>query len=189
MNLLYTLFLFFLSILPSFSPTLSFAQDPNSSLPPTTTDFPSSGSNVSSSSASTNSTTSTSTPTTFANLTTTNAQGSTIVTSVPITVGPSTTPSTTSSAPFPSLTGYPTCGTFHSKPAKNNTLTIYIFELTFFLVFFLFLFSPPPRFRLRSNQLSNRCCRASQLLEHHSSCLLLHKPVCQSLSPLAFSYP
>ncbi|KAI0269462.1 hypothetical protein BGY98DRAFT_307061 [Russula aff. rugulosa BPL654] len=108
MNLFYTLFLFLLSLL-SFSPTPSFAQDPNTP-PASTTNPPSSGSDVSSSSASTNSTTST-TPTTFANLTTTNSQGSTIVTSVPITVGPSTTPSTTSSAPFPSLSGYSTCVT------------------------------------------------------------------------------
>jgi len=50
-------------------------------------------------------------PTTFANFTTTNAQGSTIVTSIPITISPSMTPTTTSSAPFPSLTGYPTCVT------------------------------------------------------------------------------
>lgn len=109
MNLFHSLFLF-LSLLPYFSPILSYAQLPDSTSPVTTTSSPSSGSNVSSSPASTNSTAS-STPTTFANLTTTNSQGSTIVTSVPITVGPSTTPSTTSSAPFPSLTGYPTCVT------------------------------------------------------------------------------
>ncbi|KAN0125710.1 hypothetical protein V8E52_000917 [Russula decolorans] len=110
MNLFYSLFLFLLSLLPYFSPTPSYAQSPDSTPPATTTNSPSSGSDVSSSPASTNSTAST-TPTTFANLTTTNSQGSTIVTSVPITVGPSTTPSTTSSAPFPSLTSYPTCVT------------------------------------------------------------------------------
>jgi hypothetical protein len=48
--------------------------------------------------------------TSFANLTTTDAQGSTIVTSIPITVIQSTTPTATSSTPYPSLQGYPTCG-------------------------------------------------------------------------------
>jgi hypothetical protein len=36
---------------------------------------------------------------------------------------------------------------------------------------------------LRSNQLFNRRCCASQLLQHHGSRLLLHKPVCQSPFP------
>jgi hypothetical protein len=139
MNLFYSLFLFLLSLLPSFSPTSSYAQSSDSTPPVTTTNPPSSGSDVSSSPASTNSTTSI-TPTTFANLTTTNAQGSTIITSVPITVGPSTTPSTTSSAPFPSLTGYPTCGTFHSKPktmpqpSADHFIIIIIFVLLFFFL-------------------------------------------------------
>jgi hypothetical protein len=187
MNLVYSLFLFLLSLLSSFSPTPSYAQSPDSTPPVTTTNPPSSGSDVSSSPASTNSTAST-TPTTFANLTTTNSQGSTIVTSVPITVGPSTTPSTTSSAPFPSLTGYSTCGTFHYKPktmpspSPSFHARADLFPFSFF--FFLLFLSPPPHFQLRSNQLSNRRCCASQLLQYHSSRLLLHKPVCQSPSPL-----
>lgn len=52
-------------------------------------------------------------------------------------------------------------------------------ELTFFVVFFgSFLFSPPPCFQLRSNQLPDRRRRASQLLQHHGRRLLLRKPVC-----------
>ncbi len=139
MNIFYTLILFLLSLLPSFSPTLSSAQSPDSTPPVTTTNPPSSGSDVSSSSpASTNSTAST-TPTTFANITTTNSQGSTVVTSVPITVGPSTTPSTTSSAPFPSLTGYPTCGAFHSKPkTMPSPSPSFYARADLFLLFLLF---------------------------------------------------
>ncbi|KAI0045545.1 hypothetical protein FA95DRAFT_121184 [Auriscalpium vulgare] len=50
----------------------------------------------------------------FANITTTNANGSTFVSSIPITVAPSSgsaSATTTSSAAFPSLAGYPTCVT------------------------------------------------------------------------------
>ncbi|KAI9452813.1 hypothetical protein F5148DRAFT_1235305 [Russula earlei] len=61
------------------------------------------GSDTSSSSAPTS--------TSFVDVTTTNAQGSTIVTSIPITVAPRSSMTLTSSAPFPSLTGYPACVT------------------------------------------------------------------------------
>ncbi|KAH9976120.1 hypothetical protein BGW80DRAFT_1291490 [Lactifluus volemus] len=47
--------------------------------------------------------------TSFANFTTTNAQGSMIVTSIPITVTPNTSSTASSSTPFPSLGGYTTC--------------------------------------------------------------------------------
>ncbi|KAI0060567.1 hypothetical protein BV25DRAFT_945030 [Artomyces pyxidatus] len=50
----------------------------------------------------------------FANITTTDSRGSTVVTSIPITVNPSSgslSATSTSAAPFPSLSGYPTCVT------------------------------------------------------------------------------
>ena len=133
MNLIYSLFLFLFSLLPSFSPTLSVAQSPTSTPLDTTS---SSSSGVSSSTATTNSTTST-TATSYANLTTTNAQGSTIVTSIPITVATNTTPTSTSSTPFPSLTGYPTCGT--SRPRAKKTKGAFP-SLTFELKFSPFFF-------------------------------------------------
>ncbi|KAF8483719.1 hypothetical protein DFH94DRAFT_680168 [Russula ochroleuca] len=101
MNLSYSLLLFLLSVLSSFSPTPSAAQSSDST---------NSSTSSSNSSATTNSTASPTT-TSFANLTTTNAQGSTIITSVPITIVPSMTPTTSSSTAFPSLTGFNTCVT------------------------------------------------------------------------------
>jgi hypothetical protein len=61
----------------------------------------------------------------FANLTTTNAQGSTIITSIPITISPSTSPTTTASTPFPSLSNYTTCGTsfFHHPEPQTISKT------------------------------------------------------------------
>ncbi|KAH9012190.1 hypothetical protein EDB84DRAFT_1569301 [Lactarius hengduanensis] len=63
------------------------------------------------SASSTSSTTTSSSPTSFGIITTTNSQGSTFVTSIPITIPLNTTSSTTSSAPYPTLTGYPSCVT------------------------------------------------------------------------------
>ncbi|KAI9465221.1 hypothetical protein BJY52DRAFT_672340 [Lactarius psammicola] len=103
MNLFRSLFLF--STL-TFAATLSAAQSSNSG-----TRITSSTSSRSGSSSSSTTSGSTSSSTSFGNLTTTDSQGSTFVTSIPITIPLSTTPSTTTSAPYPSLTGYPSCVT------------------------------------------------------------------------------
>ncbi|KAI9441579.1 hypothetical protein H4582DRAFT_1933607 [Lactarius indigo] len=103
MNLLRS-FLLFSALAFAVTPSAAQSSDPGTRT--TSSTSPRSGSSTSSST--TSSLTSSSTP--FGNLTTTNSQGSTIVTSIPITI-PLTTPSTTTSAPYPSLTGYPSCVT------------------------------------------------------------------------------
>ncbi|KAH9006226.1 hypothetical protein EDB86DRAFT_697429 [Lactarius hatsudake] len=88
-----------------FAATPSAAQSSDSGIR-TTSSTPRSGSSTSSTT-----TTTTTTSPSFGVITTTNSQGSTFVTSIPITIPLNTTSSTTSSAPYPTLTGYPSCVT------------------------------------------------------------------------------
>src|SRR6266702_4127902 len=151
MNLFLSLFL--LSALV-FTATPSAAQSSDSGTRTTST-LPRSGS----SSSSTTSSSTSSTP--FGNITTTNSQGSTFVTSIPITIPLSTTPSTTSSAPFPSLTGYPSCG-----PSLVFPLPILQAD-SFFL--------PTST---RSHRLSHFRGRTGELHQYHRRQLLLPFSVC-----------
>ena len=109
------------------SSALAFAAIPSAAQSDTGTSTPSSTSSSpgnSSSSATSLSPSSVS----FGNLTTTNSQGSTIVTSIPITIPLNSTSTATSTAPFPSLTGYPPCGAF----PRIITSTPRPFQLNFF---------------------------------------------------------
>ncbi|KAI0002250.1 hypothetical protein BJV74DRAFT_794028 [Russula compacta] len=117
MNLSHSLFLLLLSLFSIYA-TPSVAQSSDSS-PASST---SSGSDNSSSPAATSSTA----PTSFGNLTTTNSQGSTIITSIPITITPNASQTATSSTPYPSLTGYTTCVTncLTAAVAQVNCTTI-----------------------------------------------------------------
>ncbi|KAH9067692.1 hypothetical protein EDB87DRAFT_20862 [Lactarius vividus] len=102
--ILFRSFLLFSALVSTAAP--SAAQSSGSGTRTTSSTSPRSGSSTSSP---TSSLTSSSTP--FGNLTTTNSLGSTFVTSIPITIPLNTSSSTTSSAPYPSLTGYPSCVT------------------------------------------------------------------------------
>ncbi|KAH9175011.1 hypothetical protein EDB89DRAFT_430381 [Lactarius sanguifluus] len=100
--ILFRSFLLFSALV--FAATPSAAQSSGSDTRTTTSTSPRSDS-------STSSTTTTTTSTAFGIITTTNSQGSTFVTSIPITIPLNTTSSPTSSAPYPTLTGYPSCVT------------------------------------------------------------------------------
>ncbi|KAF8270212.1 hypothetical protein EI94DRAFT_1723397 [Lactarius quietus] len=89
------------------SSVLAFAATPSAAQ--SSDNGTSTSSNASGSSSSFSSSTTSPPSSSFGNLTTTNSLGSTFVTSIPITIPLNTTPTTTSSAPFPSLTGYPAC--------------------------------------------------------------------------------
>ncbi|KAH8996878.1 hypothetical protein EDB92DRAFT_1842554 [Lactarius akahatsu] len=102
--ILFRSFLLFSALV--FAATPSAAQSSDSVTRTTSSTSPRSGSSTSSTT-----TTSTSTSTAFGIITTTNSQGSTFVASIPITIPLNTTSSTTSSAPYPTLTGYPSCVT------------------------------------------------------------------------------
>ncbi|KAH9032585.1 hypothetical protein EDB85DRAFT_1203760 [Lactarius pseudohatsudake] len=105
--ILFRSFLLFSALV--FAATPSAAQSSDSGTRATTSST--SPRSASSTSSTTTTTTTTPSPTSFGIITTTNSQGSTFVTSIPITIPLNTTSSATSSAPYPTLTGYPSCVT------------------------------------------------------------------------------
>ncbi|KAH9005687.1 hypothetical protein EDB83DRAFT_2682113 [Lactarius deliciosus] len=117
--ILFRSFLLFSALV--FAATPSAAQSSDSGSRTTSSTSPQSGSSTSS----TTTTTTTTTTPSFGVITTTNSQGSTFVTSIPITIPLNTTSSTTSSAPYPTLTGYPSCG-------PSTTFPLHIQQADFF---------------------------------------------------------